>query len=253
MLFLLLTFLLLAVVLGVALTVGTLFFQGYVYTEPSPGLFWRAPAAGAALAFFYTLWSLVIVKSDASIGNIPYDTVFRFSPKVDMTAEPVPVLWALRADGTKTKYIKRKGDNLRDEYQDERRKPYNSGSVIGFEVAHQGSVVRLDNVIFNESGQRTFLSAAGWQMDEFENGPTGVPTQSRWGRFLGNLLINLLHGGLWFVCLWLLLQFRFNDALGAACVLWLTATVMIVPPLLDRAATIAASSAAAERPKAAPK
>lgn len=238
--FLFLVFLLLLIVLGVGLFVATLFFQSYIYTQPTPGLAWRAPAAAAVLATFYTIWCFGITRSDASVGNIPYDTVLRFSPKVDLFAEPALKIWAVRADGTRTLYKRRKGDDLRFEYVDERNKGYNSGSVVAFEVEDKGTSLRLDRAPADDSGYRTFVSADGWVMQEFESGPTGIPSQSRWGRFLGNLFLNLLHAGLWFVCLWLLLQFRFNDALGFAAVLWLVATVMLVPPLLDQSASIAA-------------
>ena len=33
----------------VLLWIWTFFFQGYIYTAPTPGLFWQAPAAGLFL------------------------------------------------------------------------------------------------------------------------------------------------------------------------------------------------------------
>jgi hypothetical protein len=243
--FLFLVFVLLALVLGVALYVGTLFFQSYIYTEPTPGLAWRAPAAAAALASFFTLWCFLITRSDASPGKIPYDAIHRFSPKIEMFAAPVPKFWVVRGDGAKVLYSARKRDDGRSEYYDDKKKPYSQSGVVAIELENKGGTVRLDKEAAEEGGYRIFRSADGWTMQEFENGPTGLPAQWRWGRFLGNLLLNLLHAALWFVCLWLLLHYRFNDALGMALVIWLIATLILVPMLLDQAAAIARDRIAA--------
>jgi hypothetical protein len=236
--FLLLLFLILFAVLGVFIYVGALFFQGYIYTEPTPGLAWRAPAAAAVLASFFTLWCFIVTRSEAVPGNIPYDTIFRFNPGVDMFPKAAPKLWTVKADGTKTVYTLRKNENLIDEYVDPKGKNYNDTGVIAIELEYQGAPVRF-NAAESESGYRWMVSSDGWRMQEFHTGPTGVPTQSRWGRIFANLGLNLLHGVLWFVCLWLLLQFRFNDALGFAFVLVLVATIAVLPMLLDQAAEVA--------------
>ena len=43
---LILTVILVWVVLMVVLGAGTLWLQGYIYSEPAADLYWRAPAAG---------------------------------------------------------------------------------------------------------------------------------------------------------------------------------------------------------------
>ncbi len=236
--FLLLVFLLLMFVLSAAFYVGALFFQSYIYTQPVPGLAWRAPAAAALMAVYFTLWCLIVISSDAKPGNIPYDSIFRFNPKVDMFDKPAPRIWTIKADGTKTAYVGRKGDDLKFTYRDDRKRPYNDSGVVAVELEHEGEVMRFDKVAADDGPYRSFRSAKGWVMVGYESGFDGIPFQSRWGRLLGNLALNLLHAALWFVSIWLLLQFRFNDALGFTFVLWLATTALLGPVLLDRAAAV---------------
>jgi hypothetical protein len=238
--FLVLVFAVLFVVLAVALYVGALFFQSYIYTGPVPGLAWRAPVAAGVLASFFTLWCFVVTRSDARPGDIPYDTIFRFSPRVDMFPEPAPKIWTVKGDGAKIAYVRRTSDNLKPEYRDSKKGgPYLPTGVVALELERDGSIIRFDKGVTEEGGYRFFESADGWVMKEYDNGPTGIPSQSRWGRFLANLGLNLLHAALWLVCFWLLLQFRFNDALGFAFVITLVATVVLLPMILDQAAIVA--------------
>lgn len=239
--FLILVFALFFAVLAAALFAGTLFFQNIINTQPAEGLTWRAPAAAATLAVFFTAWAFLIVNSDARPGDIPYDAIHRFQAEIDMAPEAAPKLWALKTDGTKVLYVRRINDNLKTEYVDEKKKPYTSSGVVGFEIDNEGNTVKFEQVPVEDSPYRLFQSPEGWRMPEYESGPTGVPTQVRAGRFLANLALNLLHLAFWFVCLWLLLQFRFGEAVLAALVIWLFTTLVILPMLLDRAAAIAAA------------
>ena len=50
------------------------------------------------------------------------------------------------------------------------------------------------------------------------------------------VLLNVLHLGVWFVCLWLLLRFQWSHALGLAAAVWLVLTLTFLPPLLQLAA-----------------
>src|SRR3989442_1720314 len=95
-----------AVSLTVILWAGTFFFQGYIYTEPSPGIFWQAPVAAALLTFGYTIWVLAIaLPKGATPTNLPYDALHRFSPKEEMHElkdKPAPKIWAIKLDRKKT-------------------------------------------------------------------------------------------------------------------------------------------------------
>jgi len=81
----------------VLLWVGTFLFQGYIYTEPTQGLYWQAPATAAILALGYTFWCLTVAYSArASTTNIPVNTIFRFTPWEDMLDQPAPRVFAIK-------------------------------------------------------------------------------------------------------------------------------------------------------------
>ena len=237
--FLILVFAMVAIVLAVAFYVGTYFFQGMLYTEPTPGLNWQAPVAGVVMAAFFTGWCFLITRSDATEGGIPYDAIHRFVAKVEMIKDPnltAEKIWAIRSDGKSTFYTVRINDNLKPEYIDAQKKPWRPGGVVAIELEHNGQKVRFDVGPANDGGYRPFTSSTGWTMNEYDNGPDGRPTQFQWGRFLANLSLNLIHGVLWFVCLWLILRYQWDHSLGFALILWLVMTVGMLPMLLDESA-----------------
>src|SRR5205085_1572378 len=115
---------------------GTFFFQGYIYTEPTAGLYWQAPAAGAAVGAFIALWCLVVVYSDkASPTDIPYDTLFRFSPEVAMFDSPVKQLWAIKG-GKPIEYQRERLDQTRYRYKAKSYdgRPWSSDRVEAIEL-----------------------------------------------------------------------------------------------------------------------
>src|SRR5258708_36260040 len=59
MLFTVLILLVLAVVLSIRLWAGTLWVQGWLYSEPAGNLYWSAPAVGVGLTLFLALWVIV--------------------------------------------------------------------------------------------------------------------------------------------------------------------------------------------------
>src|SRR5438132_7055790 len=71
---LVLTAILVLLVLGVALAVllwvGTAAIQGNMYTEASPDLYWRAPAAALAISLFVALWCLLAHRFPGTIGTL---------------------------------------------------------------------------------------------------------------------------------------------------------------------------------------
>ena len=108
--FTVLTLFFILIVMAASLTLvlwaGTFFFQGYIYTEPSAGIYWQAPAAAALLTFGYTIWCLTIaLYPGASPQNIPIDAIHRFNPYDDMSefqGGPAPKVWAILLDRKKT-------------------------------------------------------------------------------------------------------------------------------------------------------
>jgi len=256
-----LTLLLILIVTAVSLTVilwaGTFFFQGYIYTEPSPGIFWQAPAAAALLTLGYTIWCFSIaLNSNATGQNLPIDTIFRFSPKEEMPelqGRPAKKIWAIKIDRKKT------GDNkdgeivayvgkaaIRPQFQyweDKEIKPHpwHKQDVIAIEIEKpDGTKMRFDLTPTTESDYRQFESRDGWVIREYEEGPTGVPIKFRFGRLLLNLFFNVGHFVAWFLGLWVLLRFQWSHALGFAVVLWLTFTLTMLPMMLGYAGSVAA-------------
>lgn len=241
MLFLLMVFLVFAVSLTMLLWVGSLFFQGYIYTEPSPGLFWQAPAAGVALALYFTFWTW-LVQGSASAHDVTYDTLFRFSPQVEKTKEPVKRLLVVKKDDKEEKapvaYHRKRIDQTRYEYRDAADRRYSSLNVKAILIPEEdGSQTRLEPGPPRDGPYRQFVDKSGWTMMEYETGPTGQLVAFRFGRFVINLLLNFLHFLLWFVCLWLLLRFTWAHAFGFAIVLWLVTTLTVLPMVLSQAAT----------------
>src|SRR5437879_3719848 len=75
------------------LSAWTLFFQGYLYTEPTGGLFWRAPAAATILTIILALWITVdyrAVKHRAD-ARFPYGPLQELAPATT-DIEPFPTL-----------------------------------------------------------------------------------------------------------------------------------------------------------------
>lgn len=252
---LILVLLVVTVSLAVFLFVGTLYLQGYVYTEPSQGLAWQAPAAGAVLGLFLTAWCLSVVYADSSTTDIPYDAFHRFSPRVDMFDTEAKELWAVTKDGKKVRYVGRKDVPFPGRsvilYEDRTYsppRPWKSAGVEAIILEQKDGQIRFDLVPTSEGGYRQFVSADGWVMYEYDSGPSGIPSRFRWGRFVANLFLNGFHFVLWFLCLWLLLRFQWPHALGLAVVLWIVMTLIVLPMLLDYAAAVSQARRAPTTP-----
>ena len=61
----------------------TFWFQAYIYTDPTTGLFWRAPAAGAALTIFLILWLAIDYHAvkNSSDARFPYGPFQELRPQ----------------------------------------------------------------------------------------------------------------------------------------------------------------------------
>src|SRR5262245_31082861 len=243
----------------VVLFVGSMFLQGSIYTEPSPQMWWAAPAAGAVLGLFFAVWCYAVASStDARPDDIPYDTFFRFPTRVDMVKSPVRELWAVKKNNEKVKY---KYDAFDRVYRDTttRPRPWSGTDVVAIELEHDGTKYRFDMDKTTASGAYyEFVNDRGWSMRVYETGPTGRPDAFRTGRFLANLFFNLMHAALWFACLWLLIRFQWSHALGLAICMWLLFTLAILPMMLDYAARVAVARQATATtwlgaPRSAPK
>ncbi|MCI0738925.1 MAG: hypothetical protein L0Y72_07765 [Gemmataceae bacterium] len=245
MLTLLLILLLTGITLGVVLYVGGFFLQAYIYTEPSNGLIWQAPATAALLTLLLAFWCWRVASHpDAHPLDIPYDTVFRFSARVDMYKQPVKELWAIKKNGEKVPYLrKRLVEPPYYLYVDKNGNSWRQSGVTKIMIVVDGGEKLIFDVVeASAGGYRQFVHPDGWTMVEYDKGPTGLPTSFRFGRFLMNVVLNTMHFMLWFLGLWLLMRFQWAHALGLAAAAWATFTLVLLPMLLSYAAEVAKSS-----------
>jgi len=248
-LILLLIFVVSAASFTVLLWAGTLFFQSYIYTEPTKGIHWQAPAAGGALAAFLTLWCLLVANDVAS----PDSFVFQFSPRVDKYNNTVKDLWAVRKGAKEAVHYRLKknppGTRPPHEYVEANlatKRWRNSGTVEAIIIKEGKENITFWRLPHTKSDlYYQYQDGDGWIMRDYDdgNGPDGTPSMFRWGRFLLNLFLNLLHLALWWACLWLLLRFQWGHALGFALVIWLVLTLLILPMVFAQAGELARQSA----------
>jgi hypothetical protein len=221
--------------LVVFLAAWTLFFQGYIYTEPVSDLTWRAPAAGSALALFVCLWTVLACRAPGQ-----YQTLFNFSNDDSRSYEELTVTQG----GKDEVYKKVSGKSGRLEYRRGDRPLPSRPDKITLTEDGQKATFEPDRDAkgnFKPAGDSTlrYHDDRGREMVE---GRLGEVNTTRTGRLLLNLLLNFFHLALWFVCLWLLLRFQWAHALGLAVVMWAVMTLFVLPPLLGKAETAATAS-----------
>jgi hypothetical protein len=251
MLFLALALLLTAFVLSVLFWVGSLWFQAYIYESVSDGLAWRGPAAGAALAAFLALWCLVDYRAGIVQGNvakIPFDDWWDFTITRTYPPQPVKKFWSVKKDQEgkekTTEYVQRKSGGLGTglQYVDPQNDnvPWSregSGIVRAVIIEEDGQKVRF-NAQLTEAGKfkdepARYVEEGGTRAITEEDIVRGQMTETYYGRLVGYLVLNVLHLGLWFVCLWLLLRYQWSHALGLAIVLFVTTSLLVLPLLMS--------------------
>jgi hypothetical protein len=234
-----LTLLVVTVALAVFLWAGTLFFQGYIYTEPAKGLYWRGPAAAGCVGVFLGLWCLLSYSNPGSHG-----TLVNFSPSVDMTFDE----FKSRRKGSQQKVVfnnKKKGADFRNA-QGDRWAPTSGGAIVesvyvplddGAEVEFRVELNEKGN-FKRERGVNTirYLEVGGSRVITDDQLKTGKWSSFSTGLFFLNVLLNLLHLAVWFACLWMLLGFQWPHALGLGLIMWLVMTLAAGPMLLTPAA-----------------
>jgi hypothetical protein len=246
---LILILLVVGVTLMVVLWAGTIYLQSWFYTEASTDVFWQAPAAAAVLTLFFGLWCLIARPEELTFG-IP----FLFSAEETKGNKPVEYLWAVRKNEKDPVKYKRKTEvragqtsyryYVERDGQPDPRSPWTPDRVVAILVeGEKGEKIRFEPATQERGEYRRFVDPEGWEIREYDDGPTGPPTIFRTGRFLANITLNLLHLGVWFGCLWLLLRFQWTHALGLGIVLWLVTTLTVLPMLLTRAGAAAQESA----------
>lgn len=240
---LVLTFFVVVFALAVILWAGTLGLQGLIYSEPAEALFWRGPAAGAALGALLGVWCLLTyrmyvedLQTNPAQLQLPMDTIFRFQPTQTTVVDK---LWSVKGD-QETLFRKVEVGEHGIEYRDALGNPWSRSDT--------DAIVKA--IIIEEGNQKSrfeprltrdekFAAKAGPFPGYYEvNGRRYMETLGRVslfhrGRWMLSILFNALHFGLWFLVLWLLLRFQWPHALGLAVVFWAVMTLAALPMLFD--------------------
>jgi hypothetical protein len=245
--------------LGLALFfwAGTLFFQAYIYSQPAGHLYWRGPVAALVVTGFFGLWAMIDYKSVGDANRGKYRTVFEMSSSEDVD---YPKFWSVRKGG-ETLYVKHKtarGTEFREAGPDGKvrldgkvwKRSDTEGVVEAVVVEEKDGAKSRFNADLTPDGKFNVKQGQAVRYVEAD-GRHRVMTDDYIGTihtferslFFKNIALNLLHLGVWFLCLWLLLQFQWSHAFGLAIIFWLVFTLAI-PPLLDKAEARAKEKAA---------
>jgi len=249
---LVLTFVLIWAGLVVLLWAGSVWFQAYIYSEPEPTLWWRAPAAGSALALFLALWGFLAYNSPGWFPALwdlsPTDRQEFAKLWIPTERQPSDRLSAEDLDSEPLRdYRVRRTAHGAPEYRDDfnRPLPTHPPAIVVEEgdEEHREKHIFLPDMDEDEtyykikSGQALqYRDDLGRVMSEDRIGQISIP---RWDRFFANFLFYVVFLAVWFVSLWLLLRFQWTHALGIAILCWLVMTVVVLPMLLTKVAAVA--------------
>jgi hypothetical protein len=219
--------------LSLLLAAWTLFFQGYIYSEPVSAIYWRAPAAGTALTVFVILWMMLDYRSVQDRGDEGrYQPLHSFSYR---ESERYEHLWIIR-DGIKEHYEWRGNQYVN---KSNRRLPERPRKIIashkadGDEHDFEPKLDAKGNFQI-EADQKLRYYEKDNPSRYMEEGYPGLISITHFGWLVMNLLLNFGFLAVWFVSLWLLLRFQWSHALGLAVVFWLVMLLFIMPMILKK-------------------
>jgi hypothetical protein len=232
-----LTFLLVTAALVVLFWAGTLLAQAWLYEQPADRLGLRAAVGGLALGLFFAFWCWL---DRGSPGK--YDTLFNFGGEDQVEFAAFDAI-RKTATGTEQKvhYTRPVGPGgVRGKtFTDPDGKVWSRSSSDYMTVAilvkdkPDGEPVRYDAELagnaYKYPAQLQFREANGRRY--INEGTLGLLFVPRTGVVIGALALNLLHLILWFVVLWLVLEFQWPHALGLAAGLWLAMMLAVMPVL----------------------
>ncbi len=235
MLSLFLILLVLWVVLAILLAAWTLWFSGYLYNEPTDKIYWRAPAAGAAVLLAQVIWVWtdyrapgqyqVFWYASESAKQDPYKEIRTVTPE----GEEEVYLFSTRSDG-KGQYKTRGGRVLTT-------RPRQIIVLEGEEkVVYEPDRDPKGNFKPSDDGNVYYRDSKGRVLVEGQFHYREVPKR---GRLLGGFVLHFLVLIACFLSLWLLLRFQWPHALGQAFVLWGVLIMFVMPVLLSHAEEIA--------------
>jgi hypothetical protein len=225
-------------VLTVLLAAWTLWFQAYIYSEPVGAIWWRAPAAGTALALFLTLWVVLDYRAPGR-----YRELHGFS-FIEYPA-PYPELHVFNPDGKEEVFkLHKTGRGLPEYRWDSKKLPSRPGRIIVFEDGEKFVFEPERDARGNfKTGPGDVVHYRDSRGREMVEGQLGQVSIRHYGWLAMNFLLNFAHLAVWFACLWLLLRFQWSHALGLAVVFWAVTTLIVVPMVLGQAERVALQGA----------
>jgi hypothetical protein len=211
-----------------------MFFQGYIYSEPVEAIYWRAPAAGAALTLYLCIW---IALDYRSVEN-PTDEG-RYRPLHELSAretERYDKLTIPTQDRSRKvlftwqgkQYVNKSGQRL----------PERPLEIIATDKEGQEHVFKpktddKGNFVKEENGRLRYYEEGNPKRYMEEDYP-GQITIYHFSWLVMGLFVNFGFLVVWFLCMWLLLRFQWSHALGLAFAAWLI-SLFVLPMLLTQA------------------
>lgn len=227
----------------------SLWLQGYLYSEPAAGMYWRAPAAATVMTLFFALWCYIEWHSyDPSDGEPAFDA-FMYAAASRTTYFPEFAAANLEPSGKEGKLVR---------YRTSDRKavvsPYHKWTPTDMVVVvEDGKEVRFlaerDAKGYYVRERKKPPAGLGWLISAGAEEPLrykddhgrvmtedsiGRLTSSRWGSFWADVLLNFAQFVVWFACAWLLLRFQWPHALGIAVVFWSVMTFAFMHMLITK-------------------
>jgi len=204
---------------------------------------WRAPAGAAVLAAFLALWAFIDFRAPRAT-----DTIFSFTTQhIDEVDKFISVRRSEVGQEQEIPFTRR--SRTSNEFVDEKGERWarsRSGTMIAI-IVEEKKGDEFVRTRFNaemkdgkfapqqvrgvEQTLRYVEEGGNRHMFETQLGRIISYRPSRW---VGNIVLNALHFGLWFVVLWLLMRFTWSHALGFAFVCWLAFTLALVPYVLSK-------------------
>lgn len=238
MLGLLLILLVLGVAVAALLFVGAAVIQGYLYSQPVEGLIWRSAAAGAAVAGFFGIWCWIESRAPRQ-----FESFLDFSPR---EANHIAKFWSERT-GDRGKqeivYTRGRDGQGRVRYYDSDQREWkrlDSGMMTAIIVEENGEKRRFEAEMTPQGAFKVEENRALRYVEKDGRGRVmtddaiGEISATKYGLLFGNLLLNFGHLLVWFLCLWLLMQFQWPHALGLAAALWVAFALVVWPVVRER-------------------
>ncbi len=219
---------------------GTIYFHNWLYSSLPNSLWQRSAIAAAGTALFFVFWAWLHYLNPDRFGML-----FEFS-KYEM--KDFNQIESVRLVGDREEiipYHKKPGGIGTSDYLDARKahKPNpwarsdansvmiailireeNRDQPTRFEVKLDAQKRFPPNYLYQEVGGSRYI----------DPNHIGRVIRPRGSTVFLNIILTLLHGAIWYVALWIGLQFESEHALGLTLVLWLAFTIIILPVLFGQ-------------------